>query len=74
VFFGRQQKHEIGRESLPITSYLFVQPLDGDVIEFREVAIEDDSLTPEDQDPRFNRDCELCGAFGHRAKWSIAPS
>ncbi len=40
--------------------------LDGDAIEFGEVAIEDDPLVAEDQDSRFDRYGELRRAFGHQ--------
>ena len=42
-----------GNRSL-VALYLLVQLLDGDAVEFGEVAIEDDPLVAEDQDPRFD--------------------
>ena len=37
-----------------VASYLFVEPLDCDAIEFRKISIQDDFLVAEDQDPRFD--------------------
>jgi hypothetical protein len=65
IFLGSELKHEIGGESLAVTSYLFIQPLDGDVIKFGEVVIEDDPVVTEDQDPRFYGYGERCRTFWH---------
>jgi hypothetical protein len=65
VLFGIELKREVGGKSFLVARHLLVEPLDRDAIEFRKINVENHSLMPKNQDPRF--DCEdwRSAAFRH---------
>ena len=59
-------KAEGGRKSFRIALGLLIQVPDLDAVEFREVAVEDDSLATQNEDFRIHFSCDYDCCFRHR--------